>query len=98
MAAAVASGACDVVGLGRPLTVEPDLPASMLAGTASRAIVTPKRLRLGRIDGLVEVQWHEAQMHRLAAGEDPAPDMGVLRVVAGSLLRDGLRSMRRLRG
>ena len=98
MADAVTTGATDVVGLGRPMTIEPDLPARILAGIANESTVTPKRLGNRHLDGLAEIQWHEAQMHRLAAGQQPAPRRSVLRVMAASLVRDGMRSMRRLRG
>jgi 2,4-dienoyl-CoA reductase-like NADH-dependent reductase (Old Yellow Enzyme family) len=98
MADAVASGACDVVGLGRPLTVEPDMPTRILDGAATRSSVTAKRIGIRVIDGLAEIQWHEAQMHRLAEGREPAPRLGVLRAMTGSLLRGGVDSLRRVRG
>lgn len=34
---ALAEKSCDIVGLGRPLTAEPDLPAAMIAGTSTGA-------------------------------------------------------------
>jgi 2,4-dienoyl-CoA reductase-like NADH-dependent reductase (Old Yellow Enzyme family) len=98
MAAAVAEGAADLIGLARPLTLEPDLPRGILAGEVAKARITPKKIGWRPLDGLAEIQWHEAQMHRMAAGLDPAPRLGVLRVMATSLARDGWRLFRRRRG
>jgi 2,4-dienoyl-CoA reductase-like NADH-dependent reductase (Old Yellow Enzyme family) len=97
MREAVASGDVDVVGLGRPLTVEPDLPARILSGDSAGSELQSKRFISRQLSGLAEIQWHERQMHRLASGKDPDPHQSLTRTMAASLLRDGFRSLRKLR-
>lgn len=47
MAAAVETGEADVIGLGRPLCVDPDLPARLLDGSAEAGESWEGSLRLG---------------------------------------------------
>ena len=47
MEAAIASGACDVVGLARPLCVEPELVNKLITRTLSKAQSYEKELRIG---------------------------------------------------
>ncbi len=47
MEAAVSSGACDVVGVGRPLCVDPDLPKRLFSGEATTAPSYEKTMRIG---------------------------------------------------
>ena len=73
MAEAVTSGACDMIGLGRPLCVEPDLPQRLLAGEDVHSIVRPIRTGVKAIDklALMEVAWYERQIHRMSKGKNP---------------------------
>jgi len=73
MAAAIASGACDLVGLGRPLCVEPDLVNDILAGNDFNSVVRPIKTGVKMIDNmaLMEVSWYERQLHRMGKGKEP---------------------------
>lgn len=93
MRSLLAAGAVDVVGLGRPLCVRPDLPRDLLAGRAEGIRLPDYRLPdLLSLAG--ESEWYEAQIARLADGRDPDlglnPWLAATRFVAGEISR-GLR-------
>lgn len=101
MAAALASGATDLIGLARPLAVEPDLPRRMLAGENMTSAVRPIRTGIKVIDnmGLMEVSWYTRQLERMGRGKAPRQHdrglwslMEVLSVMTTRGLRTRLRA------
>ena len=88
------SGAIDLIGLGRPLTLQPDFPAELLAGTADESVVNPRRSGIKLLDNLTELTYYTVQMWRMAAGKEPAPDRHAALNVAQYLLNNGLESLR----
>lgn len=80
MGEAVASGATHLIGLGRPLAMEPDLPRRILQGESVRSLVEPRRTGIKIIDRLamMEVLWFTRQLHRMGAGKDPIRNESVL--------------------
>ncbi|MEH6785208.1 MAG: NADH:flavin oxidoreductase/NADH oxidase family protein [Alcanivorax jadensis] len=102
MAQAVESGATDLVGIARPLAVEPDLANRILAGqegVISR--VTPRKTGIKMIDemAMMEVSWFSRQLHRMGKGQDPKPDESVLLSLFKVITEMGIGSFktRRLR-
>jgi len=96
MAEALAAGELDVVGLARPLCVEPDLPGRLALGSTDGAGSIPP-LRFGRsrwagpasplilmkflnIQG--EMAWYYRQILRLADGLPPDPSLAIGRALA----------------
>ena len=89
---ALAGGEIEMIGLGRPLCVDPDLPEKLLSGKISRAEEVEQRLHLGpgilgpasRIDlvkaanAFAKIGWYYEQIYRLADGLDPDPSMSAL--------------------
>ncbi len=79
---ALQTGAVDLIGLGRPACLEPDLAGRLLSG-ASAAARPPRDLKIGikQLDDLGELTWHTTQLWRLGAGKDTSfsrhPILGV---------------------
>lgn len=96
MAAAVTSGATDIVGLARPLAVEPDLPKQILAGRDITSVVEPRRTGIKAIDdmAMMEVVWFARQLHRMGQGKEPVRDESVLMALIRSLVTVAIRSSR----
>lgn len=66
MADAIENGELDLVGLGRPMAADPDLPARLLAGTVAVAPRTEDSLEIFHV-----MPWHIMQLERLADGLEP---------------------------
>ncbi|QWF82145.1 NADH:flavin oxidoreductase/NADH oxidase family protein [Amycolatopsis sp. CA-230715] len=98
MTEALKSGALDVVGLGRPMTVAPDLAGSLLAGDDVRAERLCPKTGIRLADSLLEIQWHTQQLHRVAAGKPVDRRRGALRSLVHAGLNDPLNAFRRVRG
>jgi 2,4-dienoyl-CoA reductase-like NADH-dependent reductase (Old Yellow Enzyme family) len=101
MGEALASGAMDLVGLARPLAIEPDAPKRLLAGVETRFRVKPLSTGIKPIDrmGLLEVVWYTRQLRRIGRGKSPKPNesalLAMLGYVSGSVR--GTFKTRRLR-
>ncbi|EMP55287.1 FMN oxidoreductase [Marinobacter santoriniensis NKSG1] len=97
MAQALESGATDLVGLARPLVVEPDLPLRILGGEPVVSAVRPIRTGIRMVDdlALMEVSWYARQIGRIARGKKPRKhDRGVLSLVEvlGVMATRGMRT------
>jgi 2,4-dienoyl-CoA reductase-like NADH-dependent reductase (Old Yellow Enzyme family) len=97
MADALSSGEVDVIGLGRPLVVDPGLPARLLAGEDVRAQRRCPKTGIRLADSLLEIQWHTRQMHRIASGR-PVDRRGAALTLVQAGFTDGLNAFRRDRG
>lgn len=76
MAEALTSGMSDLVGIGRPLVVNPELPNEIEAGHV-RPVTLP-RVTTGcsqldrKLQGVMVNTWYELQLRRIAQGRDVA--------------------------
>ncbi len=98
MAAAIASGACDVVGIGRPLALHPDAVGELLAGTRARVDAGSRSLGMRTVDSAIDLFWHTRQLQRIGRGRDPWPGEHALHTFAAFLLVNGWGAARRRRG
>lgn len=73
MQAALSSGAIDLCGIGRPLTVEPDCGWRLLNDPSARSNVQPVRARKVAFAPAAETIWHTDQIRRLSRGRAPLP-------------------------
>lgn len=86
MEAALREDALDLVGLARPILLDPGLPARLVGGGERGEATTPpppsKALR-----AITEAAWYDAQIQRVAAGRAPERGLGVVGAIAGYLGR-----------
>ena len=93
MDATVEAGDADLIGIGRPLCGDPDLPLRLLSGEAVSAPVWEKKLSIGPgrllgpnspinlikgINSFGQLGWFSLQIQELADGRNPDLALGVL--------------------
>ncbi|MGL6234519.1 MAG: NADH:flavin oxidoreductase/NADH oxidase family protein [Segniliparus sp.] len=107
MAEAVASGACDIVGLGRPAITAPESGSALLQNTAQRLPsyqiqaglrpVISKVTNVKQLDSMLDLQWHTQQMERIGRGKDPRLDRTWWQTMVKMLLTFGPAAFQRKR-
>lgn len=107
MAAAIADGACDLVGIGRPTVTTPTAALDVMTGDLDRLTSQQQRLpvpsRLSgtatarSLEGALDLQWHTDQLHRMAGGEDPDPARPLWRTAVTTVRRNGIGALRSTR-
>lgn len=82
MNAALDSGACEFIGIARPLAVEPDLTQGLIAGQDVRYAVDKIKTGIPMIDkmAIMEIIWYAAQFKDIAQGKSPNPKLSPLKV------------------
>lgn len=99
MTEAIREGATDLIGLARPLALEPELPAALLRDPeGTRSEFELHKIGIKKLDAAADLWWTQHQIQRMGDGKDPDPDYGTKRAVFAALRRDGLNMLRRRRG
>ena len=82
MNAALDSGACDFIGIARPLAVETDLTNRLIAGEDVRYAVDKIKTGIPMVDkmAIMEIIWYAAQFKEIARGKRPNPKLSPLKV------------------
>ncbi|NNG81487.1 NADH:flavin oxidoreductase/NADH oxidase family protein [Acinetobacter sp. ANC 5378] len=82
MNAALDSGACDFIGIARPLAVETDLTDRLIAGHDVRYAVDKIKTGIPMVDkmAIMEIIWYAAQFKDIAQGKRPNPKLSPLKV------------------
>ena len=97
MDAALNAGACDMIGLARPMCSDPDIANKLLSGAVAATEEFEKIVRLGPgllgdtspfaiirgINGWGRQGWFCLQLIRMGEGQEPDLKMGVLKAVGG---------------
>jgi 2,4-dienoyl-CoA reductase-like NADH-dependent reductase (Old Yellow Enzyme family) len=85
MADALAGGAIDLVGIARPIALEPDLPARLLRGEATRAQAQDPRVGVRLLDDMLQLGWYQRQLARVGDGLAPSERLSAWGTVARML-------------
>ncbi|NND59621.1 MAG: NADH:flavin oxidoreductase/NADH oxidase family protein [Gammaproteobacteria bacterium] len=111
MREAIGDKLTDVIGLARPLCVEPDLPLAFFSGDRTEARRDEQHLRLGRgilrptspvgavraLNAQGAAAWYYRQIIRLADGLDADPELGFARALRQHFFDEYRLGLRRRR-
>jgi hypothetical protein len=105
---ALTAGDCDLIGLGRGTCTTPDAGHALLTRDEPAVPVQSRRVGarpvigkladLRQLDGVLDLQWHTDQLHRLGAGKDPDLDRSSWRTLGSMVVRNGPGALRPKRG
>lgn len=103
MARAVETDQCDVIGVARPMAVDPQVPKRLICGEDGEVARGPRRTGIHMIDAFVVTVWHQRQLRRWASGKSSIGRFsavgsalwGARKHIAGSV---GVRQARRRAG
>ncbi|WP_369600250.1 NADH:flavin oxidoreductase/NADH oxidase family protein [Hahella sp. SMD15-11] len=99
MQQALESGATDMIGLARPLTLYPDLPKRIEANPDFRAEFTRPSTGMRDLDrmAMLDITWYECQIERIADGKQPDPKLSAWSAVIHTFGRLGVHAFRKRR-
>jgi len=98
MTEAITTGATDLVGLARPLALEPELPATLVRDlTFTRSAFELKPLGIKKLDAIADLYWTQHQLQRIGTGKDPDPTYGTRRALLSAMRSNGVNTFRRRR-
>ncbi len=89
METALANQKVDIVGLGRPFCLYPQLAQDIFKGKKSHFSTPIPKIGVPLLDriGGVELPWYEMQIQRLGEGQKPDPQLSGLRVFGTTISR-----------
>lgn len=101
MEAAINSGSIDMVGIAKPLVINPDLPNQIINGT----YITPDLPRITtnvkfidkKLGSMLELSWYEAQFYLMAHGKNPNLKLNIWRALWISFKKNGIISFTKRR-
>ena len=96
MANALALDNLDMIGIARPLAVDPNYPKKILTGQAKSSPIQARSTGIKFIDnlGLMEVAWYTRQLHRMGQGKAPKPNEGTLGSLVKVLLTSSFKTFK----
>jgi 2,4-dienoyl-CoA reductase-like NADH-dependent reductase (Old Yellow Enzyme family) len=87
----------DIVGLGRPVCLEPDLPKRLIEDASTTSRLKPIRTGIAKLDSPADLWWSNIQLRRLGAGKEPRRALTAWESIGHALVRDGINGVRRKR-
>jgi 2,4-dienoyl-CoA reductase-like NADH-dependent reductase (Old Yellow Enzyme family) len=89
----------DLIGMGRPIAVNPNLPNEFFSEKTLKSIITPKKTNMKLLDQIIplEITWYTQQIHRMGKGLKTLPNLNVYVSVFKTICELGITSIRRNR-
>lgn len=99
MLEALRSGATDMIGMARPLAVDPDFANDLLADPNRNLLIKRPTTGSKYLDRMtmLDITWYERQLWLMAAGKSPQTDLGAWRTALGTLLASGRQAFKKRR-
>jgi len=96
---ALKSGRTDMIGLARPLAIEPDFPNKLLNDTNAQSTLKDPTTGFASIDKMtmLSITWYEYQLAKLANGKKVNPNQNAWSAVFQTLVRLGAHGFLRRR-
>lgn len=85
MVEAIESGAVDIIGLARPIALEPDLPKQILSGNVTGAKPVDVKVGVRLLDDMLQTAWYRRQLERMGEGLEPDQSMSRVGTIAANL-------------
>jgi hypothetical protein len=96
MSAALEDG-IDIIGVARPVCLEPDLPRRLITDRTTVARLKPIGTGISKLDAPADLWWNNIQLRRMGAGKRPRRGLTGWESIAHALVRDGINGVRRKR-
>jgi 2,4-dienoyl-CoA reductase-like NADH-dependent reductase (Old Yellow Enzyme family) len=99
MKRAIESNWTDMIGLARPLAVEPDIPKRILEGEDYHSTLKAIKTGIGVLDriALLEITWYEQQMERLSQGKATRANYPAILSLIQTMQKTGLQVFQKRR-
>jgi len=85
MVEAIESGAVDIIGLGRPMALEPDLPKRILSGEVASAKDVDVKVGVRLFDDMLQTAWYRRQLERMGDGLEPDASLSAIGTITANL-------------
>lgn len=99
MQGALQSGACDLIGLARPLSIYPEFPNELLSNPKHRIEIKTPTTGIKMVDNMtmLSITWYESQLLRMAKGKKTIPDQNAWVSVAQTMSGLGIHAFTKRR-
>jgi 2,4-dienoyl-CoA reductase-like NADH-dependent reductase (Old Yellow Enzyme family) len=99
MSKVLENGDVDLVGLARPLAVDPDFPLKLLGNLNVESQVRSLTTGSGVLDKVfpLEIIWYTRQLQQMGRGREPNLGASIYASIASTLFETGLSSFRKVR-
>ncbi|SDJ51228.1 NADH:flavin oxidoreductase/NADH oxidase family protein [Salimicrobium halophilum] len=99
MEQALAAGGTDMIGLARPLAVDPSIPDKLLKGELETLDLPAVKTGIPAIDkgGMMEIMWFSQQLDRIGKGQEAKPNFSPKLSLLKSLWENGTGILKKRR-